>query len=157
MVENITFSLSKPITLQNSKHHVFEFSAKQWEWKDWWCFELFCRGGRRKTWCFLSSTTFSLAKEKIWCFWWNTYGFFFISKIDICDKWKQHHAKLKYGFFFLLIFYHLSVQNMWRFWCDRFGKRDVFIVILWEKCHLSSVKFWTKNQVRVVLKENSEF
>ena len=136
MVENITFSLSKPIIFQNSKHHVFEFSAKQWEWKDWWCFECklflaersmwcfeFCRGGR-KTWCFLSSTTFSLAKEKIWCFWWNTYGFFLFQKStfvinenNITQNWN-----MDFFFFWFFIIYQFKICDVlmwqvWKTWC----------------------------------------
>ena len=88
-------------------------------------------------------------------FWWNTYGFFFISKIDICDKWKQHHAKLKYGFFFFWFFIIYQLKIWWCFWRDRFGKRDVFIVILWKNAivlvsefeqKIKFVLFWRKSQ-----------
>ena len=124
MFENITFSFSKALILQNSKHHVFPQNKENAKTDVMFWMRVITCGKKhvmfwilplwKKNVMVLISTTFSLAKEKIWCFEWmqryyfvdrqkkrdvfdeTPMVFFFISKIDICDKWKQHHAKLNF-------------------------------------------------------------
>ena len=73
---------------------------------------------------------------------------FVINENNITQNWNM-------DFFFFRFFIIYQLKIWWRFWRDMFGKRDVFIVILWKKCHLSRsefeqkikfVLFWRKSQ-----------
>ena len=161
-MKTVMFLILRPHWLVEEKRDGCEFCniIALWKEEHVLCFEFYnilaCKRKKRKNLMLWRNATSLLCRQKNRDVFDKTpMVFFFISKIDICDKWKQHHAKLKYGFFFLLIFYHLSAQNMVMFLTWQIWKTWCFIVILWKKCHLSRsefeqkikfVLFWRKSQ-----------
>ena len=168
MLENITFCLSKTRMVQNSKHHEW-FTIIQCTMilqRLTWCF-VFCGSiiaSEKKKGVVLYSTALLLLKRKqvlfwilqhyclwkekrcrfeiAWCFWWNTYGFFFLSKIDVCDNennitqnWKS--IWLFFSFDFLSII-NSEIRDVLT-WLLKLEKHVMFLSWSFEE----KVKFWT--------------
>ena len=138
-----------------------------------WCFE-FCRCGRKTWWFCILQYDCAVEKKRDVLKWMQRYYFvdrqkkrdvfdetpmvfflfqkstFVINENNITQNWNM-------DFFFFRFFIIYQLKIWWRFWRDMFGKRDVFIVILWKNIIFLVSDFEQKSKFVLFWKKRQSF